>query len=149
MLKPALGERAIGTPLREAVRERHVIYECQRAGPRAALATIDGDEVHAASTRLHEPREVIPEAGHADRRLDAHRQPRGLGDALHRIQHSVGIMEVGIHRWAHAVHARRHTADACDLGGHLARGQHAAEPGLGPLAQLQLDRPHGMALDAL
>ena len=50
-----------------------MVRDHERTGARAAFATIDGDEVDAAGAGRHALREVGPEGGVADRRLDADR----------------------------------------------------------------------------
>ena len=50
-----------------------MVRDHERTGARAAFAPIDGDEVDAAGAGRHALREVGPEGGVADRRLDADR----------------------------------------------------------------------------
>src|SRR5690606_18020714 len=75
----------------------------------------------------------------ADRRLDADGQTGRLGDALHEVEELRDVAEFAVRRGADAVEALPHAARVRDVRRDLHAREHAAAPGLGPLAQLDLD----------
>ena len=103
-----------------------MVGEHQRRRAGAALAAVDGDEVDAAPGGLGPHRQRLPEAQLADRRLDADRQPGGVGDRLDQLEQPVDVGERGVERRALAVDADGDASDGGDLGGDLGAGQHAA-----------------------
>ena len=77
------------------------------------------------------------------------RQTGRIGDAFHEVEQRVDVVELGMRGGADAVTVLRHTADRADLLGDLRGGQHAAEAGLGALAELDLDRSNRVGGDGL
>ena len=121
-------------------RQRHMIREHERPGARAAFAPIDGDEIDAAAAGRHQLREVGPEGGVADRRLDADRQPGGRRDGFDEIKQCVRGSEGAVRGGAGAVPITRDAAGLRDLRADLRPRQQAAGAGLGALTQFDLDR---------
>src|SRR5690606_3326306 len=115
----------------------------QRSRPGAALPTIDRDEVDPAVGGGHLLGEVLPEGQVTHRRLDPYGQPGLLGQHLDPVQHAVDVVELRVPRRTGAVAVRADTPDLRDLVTDLGLRQHAAETGLGALAELHLESPHG------
>src|SRR5690606_3217077 len=110
------------------------------SGARAALSTVDRDEVDATARLRHQPCEVPPQLEVADRRLDAHGEPGRVRQELDPVEHRVDVAELRVTRRAHAVASGGNPAGRRDLGAHLRRGEQAPEPRLGALGELDLDR---------
>ena len=94
----------------------------------------------AAGAGRHQLREVGPEGGVADRRLDADRQPGGRRDGLDEIKQCVRGPEGAVRGGAGAVPITRDAAGLRDLRADLRPRQQAAGAGLGALTQFDLDR---------
>jgi hypothetical protein len=71
---PPRGTR-VGAREADLERQRDVVGEGQRRGAGAALGTVDRDVVRPGAGLAHAPRERLPEAQLADRRLDADGRP--------------------------------------------------------------------------
>ena len=129
-------------PARTPAKTLALLAAAKRAGPAigAAFAPIDGDEVDAAAAGRHQLREVGPEGGVADRRLDADRQPGGRRDGLDEIKQCVRSPEGAVRGGAGAVPIARDAAGLRDLRADLRPRQQAAGAGLGALTQFDLDR---------
>jgi len=74
-------------------RECHVVGEHQGRSARAALSTVDRDEVDAAFLACHPPRKLAPEGILADRRLEAYRKAGLGGEHLDEVEHLVDVAE--------------------------------------------------------
>src|SRR4051794_15478931 len=140
-------ERRVDAREAELPGQRHVVGEDERRRPRAALAAVDRDEVDAAVGGRHQVRQLGPEGGLANRRLDADRQPRLRGEHLDEVEQLVCVRELLVPGRRDAVLVRRDLAYLCDLLGHLGRGKQPAETGLGALAELDLEGADRRALD--
>jgi len=117
-----LGKRAVDAREPDLERQRDMIGECKRSGPRATFAAVDRDEVDPPLASSHEPGEVAEERGVTDRRLDADRPTRHLGELLHEVEHAVGVVKRGVRRGADAVDPYWDATDLGDLLGHLGAG---------------------------
>ena len=145
----AQGEDAVDPGEPDVERKGHTVGEDQGSGAGAALTTVDGDEVDAALPVGHRVGQLLPERQVSDRRLDADRQPGLGGQQLDPVEQRVDVVEGRVPRRADAVLALGDATDLGDLGGDLRTRQNTAEPGLGALGDLDLQRPHRRARDGV
>jgi hypothetical protein len=145
VVQPLLGEQPVHPGEADLEGQRHRVGEQQRRSAGAALPAVDRHEVDPRPVGRHEPGELLPELEVADRGLDAHRQPRPVGEQLDPVEHAVDVAELGVPRGADAVDALGDAAGLGDLGRDLLAGQVPAEARLRALAELDLDRAHGPA----
>jgi hypothetical protein len=127
-------------------REGDVVGEDQRRRAGAALAAVDGDEVDAALAVDHALGQLGPEALLADGGLDADRQAGRVGQSLDEVQQPIDALEGRVPRRADAVAPLGDAPDGGDLGRDLGARQDASQARLGALAELDLDRAHGVPL---
>ena len=143
----ALREGRVDTRKAELEGQRDVVREGERRGPRPALAPVDVHEVRSAPARRHPVGQLDPEPRFPDGGLDPHGQPGRAGDQLDELDESRDVVKRRVARRADAVNAGRDPPDRGDLGSDLRGGQHAAEPGLCALRELDLDCAHRCFLD--
>ena len=146
VVRTPLGEGPVDPAEPDFEGERDVVGKDERRGARAPFPSVDLDEVDAPVLRDHAIGELDPEAQFAHCRFDAHRQAGPVGNTLDDVQHLVYAAERGMTRRADDRPSFRDTADRRDLRRDLRGGKHAAEAGLGSLAELELDGAHRMLL---
>ena len=105
-----LGERAVHAREPELEGQRDMVGERERSCSRAALPSVDGDEVDAAVAARHECRQVVEEVVVAHRALDADRQPGLLREELHEVEERISVVERRVRRRTDAVLAHRDAA---------------------------------------
>lgn len=121
-----------------AERQADIVGELQRRRARAALCTVDHDEVRRGVLVQH----GLAHAEELAARTDAQLEPDRL--AVRELAHPGQEAHQLARCRVHAVEGRRdhgpplgHAADLRDLRGDLGTRQHAADAGLGPLTDLQ------------
>ncbi len=117
-----------------------MVGELQRRRAGAALAAVDDDEVGEQARLQHclGDREPLPRVTHAE--LEAGGLAAGeLAQLRDELEHPDRRRERAVAGRRDAVDADLHATCVRDLARDLRAGQHAAVPGLGALAQLDLD----------
>jgi len=68
-----------------------MVGEDEWSGPGAALAAVDGDEIHTPLCGIHVVGEVHPEVEFSDCGFDADGEPGALGDGFYEIEEGVCV----------------------------------------------------------
>ena len=121
-------------------RRTDVVLVLQRRRARAALATVDHDEVGRHPLGEHRLADGEEVDARAEAQLEAGRLAAGeLAHPGHEQDQLTRRREHPVVRRGHALLAGRNAASIGDLAGDLGSGQHAADAGLGSLAELERD----------
>ena len=120
-------------------RHAHVVFEVDGRSTGAAFGAVHHDEVRRGADSA----DGLADGQHFPAAADAHLESRRLATGkLAHLRNELDELdrsaEHAVRRRADAVHAHGHAADLGDFLGDLVRRQHAADAGLGALAELQL-----------